>query len=332
MRPALLLNPTLSIRVGTAIEASFHHAGRWECATLDDPLQAQWLLSLTTPQTPDAIASDAQRVLGTSTTESAAIVDELLTHGALVSVSDAPPQSLEWWLELGWREALDFHLAVKDVPFTPCDEEARGVVPAFKTYPDSLPRVALPRSCARVDAASFGATILHARRPSPRFLPIALDELAELLAHTFRITKTSRSDGRFLPTEAYVVASRVRGLAAGIYHYSVEQHDLVRLRKGNFESDVYELGHRQEGLVGVAASLFLTTRWQPSMWRCRCARAYRTALFDLGHLVQTQHFVATAIGLECFSTPAIRDSEATELLGIADYLAESPMYLTAVGR
>jgi nitroreductase len=60
------------------------------------------------------------------------------------------------------------------------------------------------------------------------------------------------------------------------------------------------------------------------------ARAYRAILLEAGHLGQTFHLVATALGLGPFTSIAFHDSRLESLLGV-DGIDEAALYLAAAG-
>jgi SagB-type dehydrogenase family enzyme len=60
----------------------------------------------------------------------------------------------------------------------------------------------------------------------------------------------------------------------------------------------------------------MTASLPRSMRKYDFARAYRVVLLDTGHLGQTFHFAATALGLGVFTTAALDDARIERLLAV----------------
>ncbi len=142
--------------------------------------------------------------------------------------------------------------------------------------------------------------------------------------------KTSPSGGARHPGEVYLMALRVKGLRAGLYHYHPARHQLTTITT-NVTRDTARRYCAYQGYVRNAAALFLMTAVFPrTMWKYRHARAYRVVLLDAGHLCQTFCLVATWLGLAPFCTAALKDTLIEKDLGI-DGIRESVLYVAGVG-
>jgi SagB-type dehydrogenase family enzyme len=337
-------------------------------AALHDPKLVTWLLSMRRPMDRGAAIELGIDLLKMDRARVGELLSSLIDNGAIVDAgreeSAATQAAMDRWIRWGWRDALDYHLAVRDLPFATGDQDGTeqihrflgGILdagdagadeptpPAYKEYPRA-PHVPLPRSRELIDAAGFGAA-LHGRRTCRNFegRMAGLTPFSELLEHAFgvtleldmgrmgpHVTRTSPSGGARHPIEVYPIVLHVDGVEPGVYHYNTRDHALELIRAGNFADEVSRLGHLQSGLRGISAAFFFTARWDRHMWKYRYARSYRMVLFDTAHLVQTSLLTATALGFRTFLTPAIKDSEVLRFLDLADDLAESPLYLTSIG-
>lgn len=366
------LNPQVAIRssaAGSGVDITVGEGMERHTLSCGDPILASWLLRLKEPTSEAELYESAAQALALDPAGARRLVNYLASHRVLQPSSreaaDLETQRLrERWERWGWRDALDFHLAVRNYEFslgTPSgwDEQDRcmaeyqraaesgddEVSPGpYKDYP-CAPRIELPRSDAQLSQASF-SNVLYRRRTVRNFgqLPVPLPEFAELLQHSFaathetdhpilgmQILRTSPSGGARHPIEVYPVVLNVQGLDPGVYHYSVRDHALELIRAGHFAREMYELGHQQAQLDRAGAVLFFSVRWARHQWKYRYARSYRMVMFDVAHLVQTNLLVATALGLRSFLTPALKDREVTSLLQLPNDLEESPLYLTAFG-
>jgi SagB-type dehydrogenase family enzyme len=279
-------------------------------------------------------------------------VAQLLDHTLLVEEGSREAALCES-VDRVWHDWLPhgaFHFGTKDAPFVPPARWARMArqflaaapqPPLYKRNP-RLPRTALPAVPPADDA--FTRALL-ARRTHRDFSgdAVTLDALAALLHYTWGamgliespnfgplLHKTSPSGGARHPGEVYLAALNVKGLAQGIYHYSVKDHALERIRRGRMRDAVlrYTLGQQH---VGEACAVFFMTALLPrTMFKYRSPRAYRIVSLETGHLGQTFCLVATWLGLAPFTTAAVVDTQVEQALGI-DGVSETLMYVVGVG-
>jgi SagB-type dehydrogenase family enzyme len=262
---------------------------------------------------------------------------------------DPRVNAMESWA--AWNPAAGFlHFSTKDTQFAEDPAAAfaelkgrsrHNAMPLpLKNYPKAL-RVKLPH----VRAEGEFAAVLKGRRTWRKYgrEAVNLEALAQILGLTFGIqgwvdvpglgraaTKTSPSGGSLHPVEAYVLAQRVNGLKAGIYHYNAGRHELEWLRKGVSRRTLQRsLGH-QWWFTRGAFLVLMTAVFGRTQWKYDSARAYRVVLAEVGHLCQTFCLSATWLGLAPFCTMAIADTKWEEWLGI-DGLNESILYLAGAG-
>jgi SagB-type dehydrogenase family enzyme len=134
--------------------------------------------------------------------------------------------------------------------------------------------------------------------------------------------------------EVYPLLRRVAGFVPGLYHYSVERHDLEALRCMS-EAEVEDLAvlvtAGQAYVSGAQALFLLTARFPRSFWKYRRhEKAYAAILMDAGHLSQTFYLVCTDLGLGPFVTAAINERDIEEALGI-DGFAEGAVAVLGCG-
>ena len=367
----LVLNPRVSIRLGdyrgTTIEVAFGSGSRRRIFSCSAPNVVAWLMGHTeSGLSVESSIELAQTTLELSASEAAQLVNNARDEGLLFPAEERqPPSDAEAaWLRWGWRDALDYHVATRDLVFEAGDEagmaKQRNELIAweqdallgrdqpspgpYKEYPEAQ-RIPLQRSRELIDAAVFGVT-LHKRRTcrvfNQRQLP--LDAVSELFQHACGIVrefdvagagkqllKTSPSGGARHPVEVYAVAFNVERLPRGLYHYNVREHSFELLKEAVDSEQIWQLVHKQGGLDRVSLAVFFTARWRRHMWKYRYPRSYRMVLFDVAHLVQTFLLTATATNFHTFLTPAIDDTAAGEFLGIEDDLEESVLYSVGVG-
>jgi SagB-type dehydrogenase family enzyme len=133
------------------------------------------------------------------------------------------------------------------------------------------------------------------------------------------------------PSEAYLVARKVEGVAPGIYHYDAGGHRLQRLRAGASSAEIQRYLAGQWWFRDAAAVVFLTAVFGRNQWKYDYARAYRAILIEAGHLCQTFCLTATWLGLAPFCTIAVADTKIEQSLGL-DGISESVIYAMGVGH
>jgi SagB-type dehydrogenase family enzyme len=145
-----------------------------------------------------------------------------------------------------------------------------------------------------------------------------------------RIIKRSPSGGARHPIEVYPIVLRVDGLEPGPYHYDVELNAITRIGGEISEEKLEDLFSGQYWIRNAAVAFIMTAVLPRSMWKYDHSRAYRVVQLDAGHLGQTLHIVATALGLGVFTTAALQDRVIESTLGI-DGITETVVYAGAVG-
>lgn len=133
---------------------------------------------------------------------------------------------------------------------------------------------------------------LNTERPAA---PITLDNLGTLLRLAVAVTawksyegakwplRAHPSSGNLHPTEAYVIAHWVEGLADGLYHYQARHHCL-EWRAG-------------EGVLSERPGLWLglsSVHWREA-WKYG-ERAFRYCQLDLGHVLAAVSYAAAVLG------------------------------------
>jgi len=143
--------------------------------------------------------------------------------------------------------------------------------------------------------------------------------------------RTAPSAGALYPVETYVCASRVTGVAPGLYHWELPEERLARVAA---REDVAEAACRacldQEMAAQAAATFIWTAVWGRSAQKYG-DRALRYAYLDAGHLAENLHLAAEALGLGACMIGAFLDDEMNALVGV-DGQEESVIYAACVGQ
>ncbi len=174
----------------------------------------------------------------------------------------------------------------------------------FKVYPAIEP-IRLPTALPSLATDTFAA--LAGGEPSAGPAPLDLERLAALLFFSAGVTRVKTypgggqvhfraapSTGALYQTEAYVVAGDVRGLEAGVYHFSPGDFSLRRLRAGDFRRALAEAA-ADEAIAGAPASIVLSAIYWRNTWKYQ-ARGYRHLFWDSGTLLAQLLATARALG------------------------------------
>lgn len=194
-----------------------------------------------------------------------------------------------------------------------------------KVYPGAqsvaLPRdLVLPRAEAR--PALRGDLI---RRPQPLnlaslagllFMAYGFTDRVELGSEVF-LYRSAPSAGALYPTEIYLAAREIDGLDDGLYHYSLTDFALTRLRQGVPPKGV------------PAPALILTSLFFRSAWKY-LDRAFRYCLLDTGHVAENINLAGPLLGLDTMFSPAFDDDLISNYLGL-DRDREAPLGLVRLG-
>lgn len=142
--------------------------------------------------------------------------------------------------------------------------------------------------------------------------------------------RTAPSAGALYPLETYLVLHRVTGIPSGVYHYSIQRHQLEELSRGDFQHQIAQATLGQTMSRDAAVVMIWTAIFQRCKWKYR-QRAYRYVYLDAGHVAQNLALTATSLNLGSCQIGAFYDEEVNALLGI-DGSEESTIYLSAIGH
>jgi SagB-type dehydrogenase family enzyme len=163
-------------------------------------------------------------------------------------------------------------------------------------------------------------------------------ELGQVLFLTTGVTagkwgqarRSAPSSGALYPIETYAVVHSVEGVEPGVYHYAIVEHELERVRAGDFRARTVDQALGQEFLGECGAVLFLTQILQRMRPKYQ-DRSYRYGLLEAGHIGENAYLAAISLGLGACGVGAFWDDEINAMLGV-DGTEEAAVYMLAVGR
>jgi SagB-type dehydrogenase family enzyme len=199
----------------------------------------------------------------------------------------------------------------------------------YRVFADS-PKVALPSKL--LDAPVFTLSLLgrgleavpesQLRPPQDLRTLASWLYLANGLTHKKQAgrntiwTRTCPSDSALYPCEIYVAAFGMRDLEPGLYHYSVKEFSLRKLREGADTLARIKRGRPDlEFLKTVPVALLVSTIFCRTAWKFR-HRAYRHMMLDAGHQVESIVTAGTGLGIQTLARLTVNDKTMRELIGV----------------
>lgn len=202
---------------------------------------------------------------------------------------------------------------------------------------ESRPSVPLPEP-APVQAEL--TDVLAARRSAPSLGGGAMDlaTLAGVLQRSYGVQsqpdgqprRATPSGGALYPLDIFVMARRITGLDAGLYHFDPFRSVLAQLGPVDFE-EVDSLTMLPEVSADSAAMLVFSA----SFWRSRfkySQRSLRFVLAEAGHLAQNVLLLATGYGLHSRIFGGFMDDELTAMLPGHNGVDDAPVYMVLLGK
>lgn len=260
-----------------------------------------------------------------------ALYYNLGTRNAGVSERDSPAT------ESSRRESLDSYVSDPSAPaaFGSFDGETLHELPSPKELPDeSLDRVLMSRHTSRafksnsVSVRDVSTLLYHAFEP--------VRELRQNLLEYSDSDELARRDCMMhLAFDIYVLVARCDELETGVYQYSIRDHALAPVQTDLVDGEaadeaVTDTIIGQEWNHGSAFTTYFVARFDRARWLYRHSRGFRTLFMDVPAQAQRLILVATAMDLNNFLTPALRNEFVDELLDVDGY-DEAAIYTVTVG-
>ena len=261
------------------------------------------------------------------------------------------------WDERGWSAAAEHHLATWNFPYLDYLEKHHDMdrmdeylaeepdLDRCKAAPPEATRVPLPTAADAVNALEVPLDVAWSGAAPRR--PLALDTVGTIVSGTFGVLrrrsalrkdreaeylrKTSPSGGARHPTEGYLVAIAVDGLAPGLYHHAVAEHALARVGEPLSPAVLERVfPGPMRAPFRVGALVVMTTVFERNMYRYREPRTYRSLMMDVGHIQETLSVISSGCGISSHDDHDIDLPEAERVFGLRP-LREGVICATALG-
>jgi SagB-type dehydrogenase family enzyme len=145
------------------------------------------------------------------------------------------------------------------------------------------------------------------------------------------IRRTSPSPGSMASIEAYLIALNVMELVPGIYHYSLVNHGLELLHGENPAGWLDSACGDQAWVSGCSAAILLCGVTSRLAWKYPMPKGYQAMIMEVGHISQAALLCATAEGIDCFCTSALREEMFEDRIQLHP-LDETPLLVVGLGR
>jgi SagB-type dehydrogenase family enzyme len=165
---------------------------------------------------------------------------------------------------------------------------------------------------------------------------ISLKQLSQILWAAQGITNTryslraAPSAGALYPLEIYVALREggVSNLAAGLYHYEVEEHTISLVKSGDFSIQLQSAALDQ-GAVGQSAMIIIITAIFSKTMAKYGERGNQYVLQESGHVAENIYLEATALGLGTVTMGAFDENKVRNMIGAESF--ERPLCLQPIG-
>jgi SagB-type dehydrogenase family enzyme len=163
-------------------------------------------------------------------------------------------------------------------------------------------------------------TLLQQRRSVRDYAnaPLSPGDISQLLWAAQGIThprglRTAPSAGALYPLELYVVAGRIDGLSAGVYHYRPDGHRLQAMHAGDLRDRLARAALGQSWLADAPAVVVFAAVYERTA-RKYGERAARYVHIEAGHAAQNLFLQAGALKLDTVVVGAFDDDAVAALL------------------
>lgn len=164
--------------------------------------------------------------------------------------------------------------------------------------------------------------------------PLTMGEISQLLWSAQGITdprdfRTAPSAGALYPLEVYLVAGNVKTLAPGIYKYSPQGHEMVKMVSEDRRQELATAALDQERVEEAAVDIVFTAVYERTTKKYG-ERGRRYVHMEAGHAAQNLYLQTEALGLGMVVVGAFDDNQVREV--VAAPAEEKPLYVIPVGK
>jgi len=160
---------------------------------------------------------------------------------------------------------------------------------------------------------------------------LTLEQLSQILWAAQGITsewggRTAPSAGATYPLELYVVVRKVNGVENGIYRYSPKDHSLVKVKLGDYSTELMLASGGQQWVKDASVNLVVTADFSRTT-RIYGERGRRYVYLEAGHAAQNVYLQVATLELGCVVVGAFNDNQVKRILETT----YEPIYIIPIG-
>jgi len=166
--------------------------------------------------------------------------------------------------------------------------------------------------------------------------PLTLTQLSQILWSAQGITgsqqlRAAPSAGATYPLEIFILAGKetVKKLEAGVYHYDLATHSLVKQRYGDLRRELAKAALDQGFLATAPVDIVICALYQRTCHRYG-RRGERYTHMEMGHVGENIYLQAVALGLGAVMVGAFDDEEVRKILNAEEQFR--PLYIIPLGK
>ena len=237
----------------------------------------------------------------------------------------SPPSEAALWFKRGWTHSLRLYLtSLSNIGSSTQRTPAPSSPTTLDEHPQRLP-LQKPTTPLKMSAG------LMERRTHRNFRrqECSLEAFSAMLWEGIAVPLTRFASAKLESGFDFrVVVFSVQGLKAGVYRYHYKEHELSLIQEGNWAEEVSGI---VQGLIGPKNGNFTLFVCANIPWFAEQLESIRDLYLSSGRSMQSFILACTALGFGALPTPAIADTKAEKLLGLASP-EEIAVYSCTVGH
>jgi SagB-type dehydrogenase family enzyme len=164
--------------------------------------------------------------------------------------------------------------------------------------------------------------------------PLSLAEISQLLWAAQGIThpngyRTAPSAGALYPLEVYLVSGNVIDLPPGVYRYTPQKYELVKIREGDIRSELSRAALNQKSVEQAAAIIVITAVYERTTVKYG-DRGIQYVHMEVGSVAQNVYLQAVSLDLGTVFIGAFHDEDVRAIVGFP--ANEHPLGIIPIGN
>ncbi len=164
--------------------------------------------------------------------------------------------------------------------------------------------------------------------------PLSLEEISQLLWAAQGITeswggRTAPSAGGLYPLEVYIFTRELENLAAGVYKYLPQGHEIIQVRVGDLRSELAKAALDQSWVKEAPVNIVISAVFERTTKKYG-ERGVNYVYMEAGHAAQNICLQITAMQMGAVTVGAFEDDKVKKAAGMPS--EEKPLYIIPIGK